>query len=114
MLRDPRGEPGVKELAREELKELEAKRLELEARARELLIPKDPRDEKNTFLEIRAGTGGDEAAPFAAGLVPMYTRHAERRRFPSEIVDSSVTQNRGVKGAVPPIQGERGHSRVKH
>src|SRR5437667_12317302 len=53
LLRDPRGEPGVKELARDELKELDAKRVELESRARELLIPKDPRGEKNTFLQIR-------------------------------------------------------------
>src|SRR5712691_3912667 len=93
MLRDPRGEPGVKDLAREELKELEAKRVELEARARELLTSKDPRDEKNTFLEIRAGTGGDEAALFAAALVRMYTRYAERRRFRIEIVDSNLTES---------------------
>src|SRR6266704_5245855 len=114
MLRDPRGEPGVKELAREELKELEAKRLELEARARELLIPKDPRDEKNTFLEIRAGTGGDEAALFAAELVRMYTRYAERRRFRIEIVDSSVTEIGGVKEAVLLIEGKGAYSRFKH
>src|SRR5881296_2082264 len=114
MLRDPRGEPGVKELAREELKELEAKRLELEARARELLIPKDPRDEKNTFLEIRAGTGGDEAALFAAELVRMYTRYAERRRFRIEIVDSSVTEIGGVKEAVLLIEGKGAYGRFKH
>src|SRR5438309_7225586 len=114
MLRDPRGEPGVKELAREELKELEAKRVELEARARELLIPKDPRDEKNTFLEVRAGTGGDEAALFAAELVRMYTRYAERRRFRIEIVDSSVTEIGGVKDAVLLIEGKGAYSRFKH
>ncbi len=114
MLRDPRGEPGVKDLAREELKELEAKRLELEARARELLIPKDPRDEKNTFLEIRAGTGGDEAALFAAVLVRMYTRYAERRRFRIEIVDSSITEIGGVKEAVLLIEGKGAYSRLKH
>src|SRR2546427_6373745 len=90
MLRDPRGEPGVKELAREELKELEAKRLELEARARELLIPKDPRDEKNTFLEIRAGTGGGEGARLAAGTPPLYSPYPGRRRFP--------TRGRGCSG----------------
>src|SRR2546422_9598277 len=79
MLRDPRGEPRVKELAREELKELEAKRLGLEARAREVLIPKDPRDDKHTLLEIRAGTGGGEAAPFPAAPVRLYTRYAGPR-----------------------------------
>ena len=114
MLRDPRGEPGVKELAREELKGLEAKRLELEARARELLIPKDPRDEKNTFLEIRAGTGGDEAALFAAELARMYTRYAERHRFRTEMVDSSVTEIGGVKEAVLLIEGKGAYSRFKH
>src|SRR6058998_1640085 len=114
MVRDPRGEPGVKDLAREELKELEAKRVELEARARELLTPKDPRDEKNTFLEIRAGTGGDEAALFAAALVRMYTRYAERRRFRIEIVDSNLTEIGGVKEAVLLIEGKGAYSRLKH
>src|SRR2546428_3748192 len=114
MVRDPRGEPGVKELAREELKELEAKRLELEAHARQLLTPKDPRDEKNPCLEIRAGTGGDEAALFAAELVRMYTRYAERRRFRIEIVDSSVTEIGGVKEAVLLIEGKGAYSRFKH
>jgi len=114
MLRDPRGEPGVKDLAREELKELEAKRVELEARARELLTPKDPRDEKNTFLEIRPGTGGDEAALFAAALVRMYTRYAERRRFRIEIVDSNFTEIGGVKEAVLLIEGKGAYSRLKH
>src|SRR2546426_2861959 len=109
MLRDPRGEPGVKDLAREELKELEAKRLELEARARELLIPKDPRDEKNTFLEIRAGTGGDEAALFPAELLRLYTRYPERPPLPLEIMDSTLTQIGRPQGAVPLLAGERAH-----
>src|SRR5207247_3571213 len=113
-VRRARGARGVKALASEELKELEAKRLELEARARELLIQKDPRDEKNTFLEIRAGTGGDEAALFAAELVRMYTRYAERRRFRIEIVDSSVTEIGGVKEAVLLIEGKGAYSRFKH
>src|SRR5256712_11575779 len=98
MLRDPRGEPGVKELAREELKELEAKRLELEARARELLIPKDPRDEKNTFLEIRAGTGGGEAALFAARLGRLETGPPERRPLRSEEVGAHAPANCRAEG----------------
>ena len=114
LLRDPRGEPGVKELAREELKELDAKRVELESRARELLIPKDPRDEKNTFLEVRAGAGGDEAGLFAAVLVRMYTRYAERHRFRIEVVDSNVTEIGGVKEAVLLIEGKGAYSRLKH
>src|SRR3989442_2851533 len=99
MLRDPRGEPGVKDLAREELKELDAKRVELEARARELLTPKDPRDEKNTFLEIRAGTGGDDGALFAAALVRNYTRHAEPRRLRISIPEYQLSENCSPQGS---------------
>src|SRR3989442_5174079 len=86
MVRDPRGEPGVKDLAREELKELEAKRVELEARARELLTPKDPRDEKNTFLEIRAGTGGGEGAPFLTATGRSFIPASSRVRFLIDIM----------------------------
>src|SRR5437879_6957976 len=114
MLRDPRGEPGVKELAREELKGLEAKRLELEARARELLIPKDPRDEKNTFLEIRAGTGGDEAALFAAELARMYTRYAETQGWKVEVLESSPSSLGGLKEVVAAIQGHKAHPKLKY
>jgi peptide chain release factor 1 len=101
-------------LAREELKELEAKRAELESRAREILIQKDPRDEKNTFIEVRAGTGGDEAALFAAELVRMYTRYAEGRRFRVEVVDSNVTEIGGLKESVLLIEGKGAYSRFKH
>src|SRR2546428_5431998 len=107
MLRDPRGEPGVKELAREELKELEAKRLELEARARELLIPKDPRDEKNTFLEIRAGTGGGAGPRFPGRRLPLVTGHAGARRLRVEPVGSSRPRGRRVAGDRPPVRGGR-------
>lgn len=114
MLGDARVESGVKDLAREELKELEAGRAALDARARELLIPKDPRDDKNTFLEVRAGTGGDEAALFAAELVRMYTRYAERRRWRVEVMDANVTEIGGVKEAVLLIEGKGAYSRFKH
>jgi peptide chain release factor 1 len=114
MLQDSRAEPAMKDLAREELKELEAKRAELESRAREILIQKDPRDEKNTFIEVRAGTGGDEAALFAAELVRMYTRYAEGRRFRVEVVDSNVTEIGGVKESVLLIEGKGAYSRFKH
>src|SRR5437879_10010934 len=77
-------------------------------------MPKDPGDEKNTFLEIRAGTGGDEAALFAAELARMYTRYAERHRFRTEMVDSSVTEIGGVKEAVLLIEGKGAYSRFKH
>jgi len=114
MLGDARVEPGVKDLARAELKELEARRAELDTRARELLIPKDPRDEKNTFVEVRAGTGGDEAALFAAELVRMYQRYAEQRRWRVEMMDSNVTEIGGVKEAVLLIEGKGAYSRFKH
>ena len=113
MLGDSRVESGVKDLAREELKDLEAGRAALDARARELLIPKDPRDDKNTFVEVRAGTGGDEAALFAAELVRMYSRYAERRRWRVEVMDSNVTEIGGVKEAVLLIEGKGAYSRFK-
>ncbi len=114
MLEDPRGAPDMKDLAREELRGLQGRRAELESRARELLIPKDPRDEKNTFIEVRAGTGGEEAGLFAAELVRMYTRYAERRRWRVEMMDSNVTQIGGVKEAVLLIEGKGAYSRFKH
>ena len=112
MLEDPRSD--LKELAREELKELQGRRAELEGRARELLIVKDPRDAKNTFIEVRAGTGGEEAALFAAELVRMYTRYAEQRRWRVELMDSSLTELGGVKEAVLLIEGKGVYSRFKH
>ncbi len=112
MLVDPRSD--MKELAREELKELQGRRAKLEGRARELLIVKDPRDAKNTFIEVRAGTGGEEAALFAAELVRMYTRYAEQRRWRVELMDSSLTELGGVKEAVLLIEGKGVYSRFKH
>ena len=112
MLEDPR--PDMKELAREELKELQIRRSDVEGRARDLLIVKDPRDQKNTFIEVRAGTGGEEAALFGAELVRMYTRYAERRRWRVEVIDSSLTELGGVKEAVLLIEGKLVYSRLKH
>ncbi|HEY3197499.1 MAG TPA: peptide chain release factor 1 [Nitrospirales bacterium] len=112
MLEDPRGE--MKDLAREELKDLQSRKSEIEGRARELLIVKDPRDQKNTFIEVRAGTGGEEAALFAAELVRMYTRYAEQRRWRVELIDSSLTELGGVREAVVLIEGKGVYSRFKH
>ena len=112
MLEDPRGD--MKDLAREELKELHSRKSEIEGRARELLIVKDPRDQKNTFIEVRAGTGGEEAALFAAELVRMYTRYAEQRRWRVELMDSSMTELGGVREAVVLIEGKGVYSRFKH
>ena len=112
MLEDPRGD--MKDLAREELKELHSRKSEIEGRARDLLIVKDPRDQKNTFIEVRAGTGGEEAALFAAELVRMYTRYAEQRRWRVELIDSSMTELGGVREAVVLIEGKGVYSRFKH
>ena len=112
MLEDPRGD--MKDLAREEIKELHSRKSEIEGRARELLIVKDPRDQKNTFIEVRAGTGGEEAALFAAELVRMYTRYAEQRRWRVELMDSSMTELGGVREAVVLIEGKGVYSRFKH
>ena len=114
MLADPHADAGMKDLARDELKDLQGRQARLEERARNLLIPKDPRDEKSTFIEVRAGTGGDEAALFAAELVRMYTRYAERRRWRVEMMDANVIEIGGVKEAVLLIEGKGAYSRFKH
>ena len=114
MLADPHADAGMKDLAREELKELQGRQVRLETRALDLLIPKDPRDEKSTFIEVRAGTGGDEAALFAAELVRMYSRYAERRRWRVEVMDANVIEIGGVKEAVLLIEGKGAYSRFKH
>ena len=77
------------ELAKEELKELEPKKLELEENIKFLMLPKDPNDDKNIYLEIRAGTGGDEAALFVADLLKAYIRYAENRGYKIEIISTS-------------------------
>ena len=84
------------ELAKEELSELETKRKELEAAIKIFLLPKDPNDEKNVLLEIRAGTGGDEASLFAGDLFKMYSRYADKRGWRVELMSSSE----GTKGLV--------------
>ena len=106
--------PEVRDLARNELKQLQGRRAELESRAKALLTHKDPRDEKNTFIEVRAGTGGDEAGLFAVELVRMYTRYAERRRWRIEVIDSNITEIGGVKEAVLLVEGKGEYSRFKH
>jgi peptide chain release factor 1 len=103
----------VQALAREELREAEAQRPALEAEIKELLLPKDPRDEKNVILEIRGGTGGEEASLFAADLFRMYSRYAERRGWKVEPLSLSETDTGGLKEAIASIAGERVYSRLK-
>ncbi len=104
----------MRALAEEELKELLARRESLMAELRILLIPKDPNDERNVILEIRAGTGGDEAALFAADLFRMYSRYAERQGWKLEVMSTSDSSGGGIKEAVASIVGRGAYSRLKY
>ena len=101
-------------LARAELAELEQRRDAVEAELRVLLLPKDPNDEKNVILEIRAGTGGDEATLFAAEIMRMYTRYAERQKWRVQVLDASESGIGGVKEAILLIEGDKVFSKLKH
>jgi peptide chain release factor 1 len=101
-------------LARAELVELEQRRDAVEAELRVLLLPKDPNDEKNVILEIRAGTGGDEATLFAAEIMRMYTRYAERQKWRVQVLDASESGIGGVKEAILLIEGDKVFSKLKH
>ena len=103
----------LREMAREEIKELEAGIEKSQEELKILLLPKDPNDEKNVILEVRAGTGGDEAALFGGDLMRMYLRYAERRRWKTEIIDLNDTGIGGVKEAVIMIKGKGAYSRLK-
>jgi peptide chain release factor 1 len=103
-----------KELFREELTLLEERLSVLEDELKVLLLPKDPNDEKNVILEIRAGTGGDEAALFGGDLLRMYMRYAERRGWKTEMMDLSDTGIGGVKEAIIMIRGRGAYSRLKY
>ncbi len=108
------GDAEMRELAEEELTGLVARREALMSELRLLLVPKDPNDEKNVLLEIRAGTGGDEAALFAADLFRMYSRFAERQRWKLEIMSSSENGVGGVKEVIASIEGRGAYSRLKY
>ena len=107
------GDEEMRELAKMELAELEDSIGELEEELKVLLLPKDPNDEKNVILEIRAGTGGDEAALFGADLLRMYTRYAERKRWKTELIELNDTSIGGVKEAVMLIKGKGAWPRLK-
>jgi len=100
--------------AQEELDKLEARVRTVEEELKILLLPKDPNDEKNVILEIRAGTGGDEATLFAAELFRMYTRYAETQGWKVEVVSTSESAVGGLKEVIATIQGQRVYSRMKY
>jgi peptide chain release factor 1 len=101
------------EMYQAELDELVEKKESLEQRLKVLLLPKDPNDEKNVILEIRAGTGGEEAALFAADLFRMYSRYAERQGWKTEILNANHTDIGGFKELICLIQGRGAYSRLK-
>ena len=108
------GDDELRELAKMEISELEDQIPELEAELKILLLPKDPNDEKNVILEVRAGTGGDEAALFGADLLRMYMRYAERHGWKTEMIEMSETGLGGIKEAVMLIKGKGAYSRLKY
>ena len=104
----------LKEIAQEELNELESRKDKLESDLKILLLPRDPNDDKNLILEIRAGTGGDEAALFAADLFRVYTRYAERKNWKYKVMDSSDTGIGGIKEAIVSIKGKGAFGMLKY
>ncbi len=114
MLQDASTGPEMKQLFAEESAHLKQQVLDLETRAKEFLTPKDPRDEKNMFLEIRAGTGGDEAALFAGDLFRMYLKYAERNRLKLEVVDASETGIGGYREVIALLEGKGAYGRLRY
>jgi peptide chain release factor 1 len=112
LLDDP--DPEIRKLARDEIESIKAKVTALEKELKILLLPSDPNDEKNIILEIRAGTGGEEAALFAAELFRMYSRYAELRGWDTEILSHHETGIGGFKEIIVLISGDKVYSRLKH
>ena len=104
----------IAQLAREEMAELESRRERAELKLKLALIPKDPNDEKNVIVEIRAGTGGDEAGLFAADLYRMYSRYAQRHAWKTDVIDVNETGIGAVKEIVFEVRGKGAYSRLKH
>lgn len=114
LLGDSSTEEELREMAKEELSEAEDMLEVYSEELRILLLPKDPNDEKNVIMEIRAGTGGEEAALFGGDLLRMYMRYAERRNWKTEVMDMNETGIGGIKEAVILIKGRGAYSRLKY
>jgi len=106
-------DPELKEMAREELSEIKDSLEALELNLQKLLLPTDPHDNSNIFLEVRAGTGGDEAAIFAGDLFRMYSRYAEQKRWKVEIMSQNIGEHGGYKEIIARIVGHGAYSRLK-
>ncbi len=104
----------MKELAKMQLEELEGSIVDIESDLKKLLLPKDPNDERNVILEVRAGAGGDEAGLFAGELLRLYTRYAEKNRWKVEVLNTSETGVGGIKEASVMISGNGAYSRLKY
>jgi len=107
-------DPEIKALAKEEIDRLTARKEDLEEELKKLLVPKDPLDDKNVLLEIRAGTGGDEAGLFASDLYKMYSRYAETLKWKIEVMDHHTTGVGGLKEIIALVKGKGAYSRLKY
>lgn len=112
LIKDSDGD--MKELAEDELDALKKRKPDIENELKLMLLPKDPRDDRNVIVEIRAGTGGEEAALFAASLFRMYSKYSEAKRWKIEIIDSSPTGLGGLKEIIANITGKSAYSRLKY
>lgn len=114
LILDDEDDEELREMAQDEVQRLETQLSELEAQLKQLLLPKDPRDERNVIVEIRAGAGGDEAGLFAADLYRMYTRYAEQRGWKTDILNAHSTGVGGFKEVIFEIAGKGAYSRLKY
>jgi peptide chain release factor 1 len=114
LLEESTSDPAMKALAQEELESLERRRADAELELRTLLLPKDPNDEKNVVLEIRAGTGGDEATLFAQEIFRMYSRYAEAQGWKVDVLSTSLSGVGGLKEAIAVIEGHSVYSKLKY
>jgi len=114
LLEESDADPAMKALAHEELARLEKEQEQIEADLKILLLPKDPNDEKNVLLEIRAGTGGDEASLFAQEIFRMYNRYAETQGWRVEVLSRSLSGVSGVKEVIAVIEGQKVYSKLKY
>lgn len=113
VLKEANGDPELQEMAALEVEELDAQCQQLETRLKVLLLPSDPNDDKNIMLEIRAGTGGDEASIWAGDLVRMYSRYAETQKWKVKLLSESLAEMGGFKEAILEIQGDQVYSQLK-
>lgn len=114
LLDDPSSDLAMKEMAQEEVQKLEAQLGEIESELRVLLLPRDPNDERDIVLEIRAGTGGDEATLFAQEIFRMYSRYAESQGWRVEVLSTSVSGVGGLKEVIAIIEGQKVYSKLKY